>query len=436
MSASLDKGDRADGICVKYIYSACIVTATPDVRVLHDPWFTEGVYDGAWFHFPEVKDPIAAIGNVDLIYVSHIHPDHYDAAFLKRYFSVYGLKEVLIAHHEPNHLAGKMGADGIKATVLQSPREIGRTRIEILPHKTGSVSDIDSAMIIQYTGTTRRHCVVNANDIIFDDATIATLKQAAGEVDVLLCGYTGAGPYPQTYFDRQDPQLVVAADAKREAFFGRYRRLTSAIGASRNVPFAGKYLLGAKLTELNDVRGVADATDCLAFDPNAVVLADEGGEICTSDLKPTAVRSERYPEAAIRKREAALRSRELDYERLFNIAEVHQLPIKRLLVAAVRKAAPLSECDSDYYFVIGLPGDEVAIINANRAARQPITFGNKTAALPEPRSEIHVDPRYLFGLLSNIYHWNNAEIGSLYHTRRFPNVHHRKAQSYLSFLRV
>jgi len=113
------KETLSDGIKVKYIYSACIITKTADITILHDPWFTDGIYDGSWFHFPIVEKPIESIGDVDFIYISHIHPDHYDSDFIKRYFEKYGVKEVLIANHKPNHLAGKMRADGIKATILK-----------------------------------------------------------------------------------------------------------------------------------------------------------------------------------------------------------------------------------------------------------------------------------------------------------------------------
>jgi len=54
--------------------------------------------------------------------------------------------------------------------------------------------------------------------------------------------------------------------------------------------------------------------------------------------------------------------------------------------------------------------------------------------LPEPRSEIEIDIRYLFGLLTNVYHWNNAEVGSQFNTRRVPNVFNRQAQSFLNYL--
>jgi UDP-MurNAc hydroxylase len=214
-----------DGIHIKYIYSACIVTNTPDVKIVHDPWFTEGVYDGSWYQFPKVKDPLSSIGDVDLIYVSHIHPDHYDGDFIKAYFKKYGVKKVIIANLSPNHMAGKMRADGIEPTILSEPLKINNTTIEIVPHMTGSISDIDSAIVVKYQAKDRLHCVVNANDIIFDDQIRTGLKRAAGDVDVLLCSYTGAGPYPQTYFDLHDPQLKIEADKKKHAFFERYQTL-------------------------------------------------------------------------------------------------------------------------------------------------------------------------------------------------------------------
>ena len=69
------------------------------MKILNDPWFSEGIYDGSWFHFPKVSDPLNSIGDVDMIYVSHVHPDHYDSKFLSEYFLKYGKKKLLIAIH-------------------------------------------------------------------------------------------------------------------------------------------------------------------------------------------------------------------------------------------------------------------------------------------------------------------------------------------------
>jgi UDP-MurNAc hydroxylase len=277
---AMDKMTNNEAIKVRYIYSACVITTTPDLSILHDPWFSEGIYDGSWFHFPKIENPLESIGNVDFIYISHIHPDHYDSDFLTKYFNKYGTKKVLIANHIPNHLAGKMRADGIEPTILNEKLTIGNTTVEIVPHQTGSISDIDSAIVVKYQSSNEKiHCVVNANDIIFDQGMRDKLKSIANEVDILLCGYTGAGPYPQTYFDTTDVLLQVEAANKKSSFFDRYKTTVNAIGAKVNIPFAGKYILGGKLADLNDLRGVADPIEVLDFDKRAVILADNGGEI-------------------------------------------------------------------------------------------------------------------------------------------------------------
>ena len=54
----------------------------------------------------------------------------------------------------------------------------------------------------------------------------------------------------------------------------------------------------------------------------------------------------------------------------------------------------------------------------------------------EPRSEIEIDLRYLFGLVTGLYHWNNADVGSQYRPRRYPDAYVREAQGYLSFFHV
>ncbi len=426
------------GITVKYIYSACIVTSTKDVRILHDPWFTEGIYDGSWFHFPVVPDPMRSIGDVDWIYISHVHPDHYDPAFLRRYFAIHGVKELIIADHQPNHLAGKMRADGFKPTIAREPLKIGSTSVQIIPHRTGSISDIDSAVIVRFFDGQREHCVANANDVIFDDEMIGMMQEHALGADILLCGYTGAGPYPQTYFDATDPQLPLKAEEKKQAFFGRYLKLVSALHPKVTVPFAGQYLLGGKLTHLNRFRGVADTTEILAIDRNAIILADDGGEISTSDLRPSRLRTEPYSESDIGKRELEIAGYAFDYERLIAKSEIHQLPLRRLIAAAAKKASDKSECDGDYYFVIALSAGDVAIINAKRGAEPLAQFrgGADPRPLPAPRSEINIDPRYLFGLLTNVYHWNNAEVGSQYQTRRYPNNLNRSAQAFLNYLAI
>ena len=288
-------------IKVKYIYSACIITETPDVRILHDPWFTDGIYDGSWYQFPKVRHPLDSIGDVDLIYVSHIHPDHYDPIFLKKYFKKFGSKEILISDHNPNFLEKKMLGDGFKPTVIKEPLNINNTIVDIVPHKTGSLSDIDSAIFVKYIDSQKVHTVLNINDIVIDEGILSSLEGKLNDVDIFLCTYTGAGPYPQTYFTKNSSNLKKEARNKKEQFFKRYKKITKHVNAKVNIPFAGKYLLGGKLSDLNEFRGVADATEILKLDKNALVLSDDGGTISTDSLVTKELRKKPYPKTILKK---------------------------------------------------------------------------------------------------------------------------------------
>jgi UDP-MurNAc hydroxylase len=421
---------------IKYIYSACVVTKTPDIRILHDPWFSDGIYDGSWYQFPKVKNPLETIGDVDIIYVSHIHPDHYDPKFIKYYFSRYGVKEIIIANHQPNYLAQKMRADGIFPTIISNDLQIFNTSVQIIPHYTGSISDIDSILILKYNDSNRVHCVVNTNDAIFDRDLIFKLNNAAPVIDILMCGYTGAGSYPQTYYDVTDDEIVIKADLKKQQFFERYKYLINNVKSKVNIPFAGKYILGGHLSKLNKFRGVADAVEILQIDPKAIILSDNDGKINTSDLVPNNARTKPYSMELIDQRLSEIEDVKMNYEKYFETIEVDILPLKRLLVSAARNAKNKSECNFDYYFLINLPNNEFVLLNANKDSEINLSFIDSNSNLPEPRSEIKIDHRYLFGLLVMIFHWNNAEVGSQYQTRRIPDTFVRKAQSFLNYLTV
>ena len=51
-------------------------------------------------------------------------------------------------------------------------------------------------------------------------------------------------------------------------------------------------------------------------------------------------------------------------------------------------------------------------------------------------SLLEVEGANLFGLLTGVFHWNNAEVGSQFRVRRVPDQHDRQAQDLLSFFHV
>jgi len=425
---------------VKYIYSACLEIDCDGFKILTDPWFTDGAYDGSWYQFPKIN-PFDFIEKPDLIYISHIHPDHYDATFLKSLIAKFGNIKIMIPDLDPNYLVFKGKSDGLD---LIPTRHFKNDKVELFieENDTGSISDIDSALIVKEIST--GNVLLNLNDCIYNQPHVDTLneiiKSTGNRIDLLALGYTGAGPYPQTYIGLEDEQelLISESEKKKNAFFDRYKKYIKTFNATYHLPFAGEYILGGKLSFLNDYRGVADAYEVKSIDDRAIVLSN-GGEI---DLVNNAVKKERlsvYNAQELKKRISDVEDCLLDYEKEIFLP-IDKINFMRLLNAASMKAIKKSEIDEEYHFIFSIldNDDQVKLrfdINTQDGAVRPMPLDAKVEYLEF--SEIKIDFRYLYGLLTTVYHWNNAEVGSQFFTKRYPlNNFKPKAQSFLNFLSI
>ena len=69
---------------LKFIANACcIVESKKGTKIVSDPWINDGVFDGSWCHFHELKTTWDDLQSVDAVYVSHVHPDHFDNRFFQ-----------------------------------------------------------------------------------------------------------------------------------------------------------------------------------------------------------------------------------------------------------------------------------------------------------------------------------------------------------------
>lgn len=436
---------------VEYKYSACIKVVTNDVRILCDPWFGSSAYEGTWQQFPPVKDKIRLIGDFDWIYVSHIHPDHYCSETIAELIAYYGSKKILLADWKecPNYLAKKMDSDGFGDNLLISNEmEIGDTCIKIIPNSTGSNSDIDSALII--SSNKSRKAVLNVNDCIYSDFFYEKINEAKAEGDLeftLFClGYTGAGPYPQTYYSPilDGKKLLELANKKKQQFFERYLKAISKVDSIKRLPFAGKYILKGDLSVLNKYRGVADALEVKEIDCDAIVLNDGGDAYFDLEsLNSSSERQERYAQVDFFPTDK-------DYNWRINVGFVpNNSLLKRLLLRSIGNAHPRSECDRDCFWSI-YPYDAPSGLIDLWSQKEPWKFfeplatfncnknsdPKETTGTPFCHSHLFIESKALFAVLTGISHWNNYEVGSVFQVRRVPDVFVGEMQQYLNFLSV
>ena len=343
---------------VKYIYSACLQITTSTITILTDPWFTEGAYDGAWYQFPQI-DPFEFIQEPDYIYISHIHPDHYDPIFLHKLFDRFGVKPILIPDLKHNYLLSRGRLDGLSLTPTRT-LVVDDVHMYIEENDTGSSSDIDSAFVVY----DKKHhkTILNLNDCLYNKHHVETLqrivKTFTNTVDLLCLGYTSAGGYPQTYFNlnTEKKKLIEEATIKKQNYFTRYREYVECFPATWNLPFAGEYVLGGRLSYLNAYRGVADAFEVTPFDDRAVVL-NCGGYIDLSTGDRFDERQSVYSNDQLDERLDKLSNKKLDYETEINIA-YGKIGFLRLLKTAAANANKRSEVENNYVFVISVTNND------------------------------------------------------------------------------
>jgi len=74
---------------VTYYGQACTLTHAGGLKILTDPWLTEGAYSGTWFHTHVLADagvtPQSFPKDIDYLFLSHEHQDHLDIATLRHF---------------------------------------------------------------------------------------------------------------------------------------------------------------------------------------------------------------------------------------------------------------------------------------------------------------------------------------------------------------
>ena len=233
---------------------AGILIETGNSTILCDPWFMPAFF-GSWFVFPrnDQLDPelVTKIESPTHLYISHIHGDHLDEAFLTSHVS----REATVLlpdfpSHELERRLNKLGFTNFIHT--ENGIEIAidsETKIAI--HVETSITDGpggDSALVV--SDKTAR--LVNQNDCRTGD--LEALR-SHGPIDLHWLQFSGAIWYPMVY--EQDPATKHdLARAKVESQFARALKYVETLNARAVVPSAGPpCFLDEELFHMNMITG-------------------------------------------------------------------------------------------------------------------------------------------------------------------------------------
>jgi UDP-MurNAc hydroxylase len=447
---------------VRLLKSASVLIEAQGVKILTDPWLVDGEYYGSWAHYPPYEFDPAMFADVDFIYLSHIHPDHfsrktfallprsipvvihaYAAPFLRTNVEALGFRAAELTHGRRTHLKNGVCIN-IFAADNCDPAACGRffgcARLE----KSFGSTQIDSLSVID----DGRHVVVNVNDCPFDLAkdSMVAIREQYPRIDLLLTGYSGAGPYPQCFPRLSSAERDQAVAAKKSQFLVQGQNFVVAAEPRFYVPFAGTYTLAGKLARLNSCRGVPELDEAREFfertdgpidrDRSQCVVLGCGGfvDLATGecDCAPTPA----DPVARARYVAEVLAPRLLDYE-LDGPPPIDQLLalLPKAYERMDRKRRQLNFSTQTQVLVslgdgtcarLSVAGNGFEVVAEDKALRE------------EPFVLFRTDPRLLLGLLKGpaYAHWDNAEIGSHIEFERQPHCFERGIYHVMCFFHV
>lgn len=413
---------------LQYVASACVLVEHAGVRVLCDPWLTDGIYGGAWYHNPPLTVTPEDFADIDYLYISHCHPDHLDWATLDRLPRV----PVIIGRYVEDFMGKQLRAkdffvcevsheqdvqlgNGLTLQVIPAddcdPRVCGQWIGCPVRESTEKVSyQLDTLAVFRAGG----QVIVNANDCPFELAQ-AALRRVQQSPDLLCVGYAGAGPWPQCFSNLSEDEKRLEALKKKASFLGQMRNYVNHLQPKSFLPFAGQYTLGGSLVDLNHLRGVPEL-DELPDDPRMVRLNRNAWYDCetgqaSEPWRPT-------DRAALLAYRETLRSKALDHE---GDPWPVVSDVEALLLTARTKWR--ERCAARDY----VPTSTLTIV--------PRYLFGAAYHVDWRSNAIVVDARLLKRLLMRHCHWNNMEIASQLTFQR-PGEYDRGLMHHLSYFHV
>lgn len=221
-------------------------------RVLFDPWLDDGIFHGAWFHYPPLQVGIDQLGHLDYVYISHIHEDHCSAGTIRH---INPDAEIILMDRQPNLVARFLERHGFhfRKVHLLKPRvplqlEPGLTVTIVEPDPSDEMARlIDSALLIRWDD----FVVYNANDCLPYPAGMQYILDSHGKVDLALLPYSGGSGYPACYVNlsagQKDAEKQRIVDMRLRSFADAVQFLQPAWV----MPFADQYVIGGARAHLN-----------------------------------------------------------------------------------------------------------------------------------------------------------------------------------------
>jgi UDP-MurNAc hydroxylase len=252
-----------------YIGHAGWLVEAPDFRCLCDPWFNPaGAFFSQWLPFPDNAGLLKPelLKNLDFVYVSHAHEDHFDPMVLGQ---IEKDTNILIPRFKDPILRSSLKKLGFtNITEMTRDDEWSTKNITARIIEDDGYLDQDSCLVLD-DGNNK---ILNLNDCHMD---FSTIEKYVGSVEVLLLQATSAIWWPCAY-DYVDEELKQKCRQKRNNAVRRAVSYAKTLNAKLTIPNAGPpFFRDRSLHHWNETRRHDDNPFILADDA-ALLMQKEG----------------------------------------------------------------------------------------------------------------------------------------------------------------
>jgi UDP-MurNAc hydroxylase len=283
---------------ITHISNSFLLVEAGNVVICCDPWVGKANH-GGWHSFPEYDraELLRLVQRADLVYISHLHSDHFDPAFLID-SGLIG-KPFVIAKFKTKTLRNRLqnlGASVIELGPFERSR-FGLADVGIVPQMTSTSAglkddvnfDLDSSLIV-HDGET----FFNQADNPLSNADLAIvaewIKAEYRKLDIAALVFGAASEYPQCFLniDRQaEKQRIVDASLQR------MRETLQILKPTVFFPAGGSYFIPGKHHGLNAFIAQPSFDEILdANDTESVAVNLEGGWTLNGERLIKPVRSD------------------------------------------------------------------------------------------------------------------------------------------------
>lgn len=292
-----------------------------DFCIWMDPWIESANY-GSWGALYKEAEFECFISDLnyplpDLVYISHLHTDHYDASFL-RFLKTQCELKVFFKDFKDGRLKKRIIDEVGPIDIFTADEycwyDFGQAKLMIIPQISASSADgdnqveydLDTSIIIQTPDALIFNEVDNPlhiEDYINEVLPRSGFNNIRDKVRVGLIGYSGASDYPQSYLkiDReQERKNVINKTIKR------FCAVTEILDLDYVIPAGGTFILDGSLNRLNqfapvprfeEIEEIFAQKACL-INPETYFLKKQGKDIFPEKRRD---RCRRLPNANVEK---------------------------------------------------------------------------------------------------------------------------------------